>query len=547
MLSNIIADTQGGFEAGGGDETRNTFRGPWRLSESGFLDSVAGEDDTGLIVDEHLALECAAINSAVTLVAETLAMLPLKFYVERNGSREPSAHPVARLFRFTHDGVEPSMRLIETVTRWALTYGVGYARIVRGGRLPVALELVHPSRVHLVRTREGATGYVVSMPDGSREPLLVGELLRVQGPSDQDNRHQSRIWQSRRAIALLIASERYSGSYFTHGASPSFGLEHPAKLTDETRERIQRSLDANVGFKRAHRIFVAEEGMKIVASGADPNKSQLVETRNMQLLEICRVFRIPPRLLMAELGGMSYANLTQDNAAFVQLCLLPWAKRWTAEIELRLLPANDVYCEFVFDALLSGTTNERYDAYAKGLDKWLTRDEIRQRENLPAWPESETLDLATAPYPGASNQPQSGTPETAARSLRPIFRDAVARLLTRQGKALGTAASRKLAKNRGEYERWANTFTAETRQIIAETLAPLAEATARLTGQAVRPGYVVDRAGLLADQLRARLVELQTPAAAREQAQLWTEPTAEALELVAAAETEALIEALTDA
>lgn len=242
----------------------------------------------------------------------------------------------------------------------------------------------------------GAVGYVYTHPQGRQESLLTHEVLHLRGPSMDGLVGYSRIKLGRRAVALLIAAERFSGSFFSDGASPSIGLEHPALLSDEAAEKLRRSLEGNTGFRRAHRVFLAEEGMKIVQTGANPNDSQLIETRNAQILEVCRLFRVPPRLLMAELASFTYANLAQDNAAFVQYCLAPWGKRWTSEIDLKLLPNNDVYSEVLFDALLASTTAERYAAYAQGLGRWLTRDEIRQRENLPPWPGGDTTGESNA-------------------------------------------------------------------------------------------------------------------------------------------------------
>lgn len=505
MLGNVIADTTGFY-----DQQRSTLSAPWKLSSDRLADlwSLAGDDDTGIAVDERSALECAGVFSAICLISETLASLPIKLFEYQNSgaTRAESKHPVAKLFRFTHDGRAPSFQLIETLTADALAGGSGYARITRSHGLPTRLEVLPAPRVQTVVTNDGELGYVVTHPRGEREPLLAGEVFHLRGPSFDGLRPYSRIGLARRAVALMIAAERFSGSYFSDGASPSIGLEHPEQLSDEAIARLERRHKAHSGFKRAHRVYVAEEGAKIVTIGADPNKSQLVETRNAQLLEICRVFRVPPRLLMAELGGLTYSNVEQDNANFVQFCLRPWAVRWVSEIDLKLNPNNDVYAEFLFDALLQATTSERYAAYQTGLGgaPFLQRDEVRRRENLPPWPEEEEP-LAQPPTPPP--QPPAPPADDETRSLAPVFLAAEQRLNERYAKAIANQAKRKLPKNVDEFRAWGSRFVDESRSVIAETLQPLVEASEQLTGRRLPAecfeGLLAGRTGGLVESLRS--------------------------------------------
>jgi hypothetical protein len=50
-----------------------------------------------------------------------------------------------------------------------------------------------------------------------------------------------------------------------------------------------------------------------------------------------------------------------------------------------VIVTNSVFAELNFDALLRGTTKERYEAYqiaAGGNAPWMRRNEVRRRENL---------------------------------------------------------------------------------------------------------------------------------------------------------------------
>ena len=111
--------------------------------------------------------------------------------------------------------------------------------------------------------------------------------------------------------------------------------------------------------------------------------AQLLEVRRFGVEEIARIFRVPISLLGHPVAGaMSFASVEAQNLSFVQHSLRPLLERLEQALS-PLLPEADGFIKFNLDALLRGTTLERYEAYTKGLNEgFLSLNDVRAVEDL---------------------------------------------------------------------------------------------------------------------------------------------------------------------
>jgi hypothetical protein len=79
---------------------------------------------------------------------------------------------------------------------------------------------------------------------------------------------------------------------------------------------------------------------------------------------------------------MSFASVEAQNLSFVQHSLRPILERIEQSLST-LLPEPDGFIRFNLDALLRGTTIERYDAYTKGLrEGFLSLNDVHAYEDM---------------------------------------------------------------------------------------------------------------------------------------------------------------------
>jgi HK97 family phage portal protein len=135
--------------------------------------------------------------------------------------------------------------------------------------------------------------------------------------------------------------------------------------------------------------MILEEGLKFEPIGVSHEDSQFIESKRFTIEEIARIFGVPPSMIGADIkGSMTYANAETRALDFLKFCLGPWLSRIESAVNFTCispLERRQMYVEFLPDALLATDTAGRYAAYKTGLDAgFLTLDEVRRKENLPA-------------------------------------------------------------------------------------------------------------------------------------------------------------------
>jgi HK97 family phage portal protein len=125
--------------------------------------------------------------------------------------------------------------------------------------------------------------------------------------------------------------------------------------------------------------------------GGSNEASQFLETRQHQVIEVARAFRVPPHMIK-DLSRSTYSNIEVQGTEFVQHCLLPHLKRWEAAISRDLIVDDERYfAEHSVMGLMRGASGERAAYYTQmaGLGV-LSINDIRELENLnPIGPEGD--------------------------------------------------------------------------------------------------------------------------------------------------------------
>jgi HK97 family phage portal protein len=162
----------------------------------------------------------------------------------------------------------------------------------------------------------------------------------------------------------------------------------PAEAAERLREQWERM---HRGPDRAHRTAVLPNGVKAHELSGSNEAAQFLETRQYQVIEICRAFRVPPHMIQ-DLTRSTYSNIEVQGTEFVQHCLLPHLKRWEAAISRDLIVDDERYfAEHNVNGLLRGDHTSRAAFYVSALQNgWMTINEIREAENLnPIGPDGD--------------------------------------------------------------------------------------------------------------------------------------------------------------
>ena len=347
---------------------------------------------SGVDINESNSLTLAAVWGCVRTLSESVASLPINVYKRdmKNGGRDISyAHPIYNLLHNSPTMNMTSYCWFNTMMLNLSLYGNAYACIKRDNKMqPIDLHILNPSDIKITLIK--GEKFYVHDTNGEKTTYSDAEMIHIMGLSTNGYVGKSPISAARENIGLGIASQKYGGAFFGNGASLSGVLEHPATLSKEAMERLAYTWNqkyANNGGSNAHKTAILEEGMNFKNISIPPNDAQFIETRKFSVVEICRIYRVPPHLIQS-LDAATYSNIEQQSLEFVKYTLYPYLRNWEQELNNKLFKENEkgkMYCEFKVDGLLRGDSKSRSEFYRTLWNMGvISQNEIRSFENLNA-------------------------------------------------------------------------------------------------------------------------------------------------------------------
>ncbi len=371
----------------GGDKRADTVGGAdddyWYQNQVG-----SGVSQAGALVTPDTAMRVSAVYACVRIIAQSVAVLPFTVYTSTDAGRIKAVdHPLFRILARRPNSWQTAYEFMLMQQAHLCLRGNAFARIITGldGSIE-ALVPIHPDRVRVFRLMNGRLRYEVrDQIANTTENVLQEEMLHVRGLTLDGLVGMSPIAVARETIGGALGTQDYANRLFSNDARPGGVLTVPGKLSTPAATRIKEDWQQKFTGPNIHRTAVLEEGVKWAATGMTPEDAQFLETRRFQVIDIARIFGIPPHKL-GELDRSTHSNIEHQGMEFVTDTLMPWLVAWEQAVSRDLMtePEQDTFhAEFQVDALLRGDTASRYAAYAVGRQwGWLSADEIRRREGM---------------------------------------------------------------------------------------------------------------------------------------------------------------------
>lgn len=341
----------------------------------------------GIKVTESTSMRSIAVLACVRILAETVASLPLPVYKRLNPrGKARASHSVSDLLQRAPNSRMTAFTFRETMMGHILLWGNCYAEIEYDdiGEI-VALWPIPPHRVEHMETATGDPFFRVTTSDGKQHNVPFYAMFHIPGLGFDGKKGISVISWGRQAIELALATEQFGTEFFANGTNVGAVATHPGRLTDEAYERLSKSLKEKYeGLGKAHRLMLLEEGMTFSKNTIPPNDAQFLETRKFQILEIARLFRVPPHML-ADLERATFSNIEQQGTDFIVHSVRPWLIRWEQTINWKLFSEKDkrkYYSEFLVEGYLRGDSQARSAFYKEMFNIGVySQNDIREKEN----------------------------------------------------------------------------------------------------------------------------------------------------------------------
>jgi HK97 family phage portal protein len=333
---------------------------------------------SGVNINSKTAFEVVAFWSAVSLISDTIATLPVDSYIRQDGNRRPYRPRPAWVDQPDVDMTRQAH--YQQVLVSLLVSGNSYTRIFRNASGDVVnLVALDPDTVTV---RRSAIGRKIFLIENEAEALTSDDIIHITDLITPGSLvGLSRVERLKEAIGLSSAMQSFASRFFGMGATTQGIIEYPGNLTPDQAKQLRDGFDsAHRGFRRAHKTGVLSGGASYKQTTVPNDAAQFLESRRFSVEEIARAFNIPLSM-MGVPGAQSYASTEQNAISFVVHCLRPYIEKleWAYS---RLLPV-EAFLKFNVDGLLRGDFSTRISAYSVGLQAgFMSVNDVRRLEDL---------------------------------------------------------------------------------------------------------------------------------------------------------------------
>ena len=349
----------------------NQVRAVGYVDSQGRISRPYQDTYAGTLVDTETTLSVPAIWRAVTMVADSVGVLPIHAY--RNDQRlEPTPRILER-----PNPLETRIETMSALTAALVLHG-NYVAILGAPGVtgyPESIYPVSPDRVSILR-RNGEKIFRIDEREYSS-----AEIMHIKGFSlPGEVAGVGIIAAQRQGIASAIAIMEYAARYFDGGTMPSYVIksENPDLTEDEAELLKLRWMEHYGGRSRRPAVLNASTTVEPLTENA--NDSQLVEARGQAQNDSANIVGLPGHYVGAPNSSRTYSNLEAQSLEYLKWTIGPLCARIEAAFT-DYLPRGQV-AKFSYDALLRTDTLTRYQAHKIALDAgFLSIDEIRELEN----------------------------------------------------------------------------------------------------------------------------------------------------------------------
>lgn len=358
---------------------------------AGLIDDRLGGVLAGYAVTDKTALQVATVLACVRVIADGCATPKLHVYRDGAGQRRELASniPECRLLARRPNEWQTSFEWRRMMTMHAALCGAGLSIKVKGanGRVRELIP-VEPGRWTVEKTARFELEYRCWDEYG---------LIGVFGPDDvfvlnnlqwQWHRQINAVALARSAVGLAIATERSQETFHANALRPSGAWSVDKPLNDEQHAKLTRWVKQFAAREKVGDPLILDNSAKwqsMTMTGVD---AQHVETRRLQIEEVCRVYGVFPIMIGHADKTATFASSEAFFAAHLVHTLTPWHTAWTQRLDEMLLDGSGpLYAEFDTRPMRAGSMKDRAQ-WARTMTEMgiYTRNEIRDEEGKDPLP-----------------------------------------------------------------------------------------------------------------------------------------------------------------
>lgn len=357
-----------------------------KLIDSGGSGMVAGMN-----VNERTALQVSTVLACVKVIADGCATPKFEVFREKpDGRRERATNiPEYRLLARRPNEWQTSFEWRRQMTIHAALTGAALSIKVRGpnNRLRELIP-VEPGRWEVYRTSRYELVYRCWDEFGLIGEFPPEDVFVLNGIQWDWVRSLDAVKLARSAIGLAMATEASQVAMHKNGLRPSGLYAVDGKLDETQHERLTAWIKRLAGINRTGDPLVLDNAAKWTPTAQTGVDAQHVETRRLQIEEICRGYGVFPIMVGHNDKSATFASSEAFFAAHTKHTLAPWHSAWSQRTDEMLLDGSGpLFVEFDTRYLTEGSMAARAQWARTMVELGIyTRNEIRDEEGMDPLP-----------------------------------------------------------------------------------------------------------------------------------------------------------------
>ena len=368
---------------------------------------------------DNKALLLSTVYRCVEVISDSIAQLPLEPYkMDSNGYKfKFTKHPTYNLLNKEPNKKMTRFTFIKTLVISMLLKGNGYAYIERDNKgNAIALHYI-PSDLVTIIQPQSINDNIVYNIYGMGNAVEACNMIHLLNFSYDGINGISTLSQARNVLSLAFDSEAHAQGFFKGGANLAGILKVQSTLTTKQKNDLKTSWQTAFSpvTGTPNGVAVLEGNMDFEPITVNPADAQLLETRQFNVVDICRFFGVSP-VKAFDLTKSSYSTVEATELAFLTDTLSPLLEKIELEFERKLYkPSEKDSIDVRFDTsrLLRADKQSLANYYNTLFNIGvITPNEIRKELDLPAIENGDntfvqvniqTLNRATSENPVNSN------------------------------------------------------------------------------------------------------------------------------------------------
>jgi len=285
------------------------------------------------------SLALSAVYRCVEVITNSVASLPVKLYrVDEKGYKYEVKNDLSYILSKRPNKKMNAYTFYKLMVRDILMCGNAYALIMRDGKNVVGLNYIPAGLVSPIDKID----HIEYMVTGIKGAVRQEDMIHFLNYSENGVYGISVLTHARRVLGIADAGDTAAKNFFQSGGCSSGFLKFNGPSSGKQRDEILSAWNQATGGPNngPNGIPVLPSNVDYTQLSVDPADSQLLESRQFSVVEICRFFGLSPTKCF-DLTHASYNNSEMAELAFLNDTLRPLLTKIEMELEIKLFNRED--------------------------------------------------------------------------------------------------------------------------------------------------------------------------------------------------------------